>query len=400
MKTILIVAPSSYPLYGAESIVNLKLLSALSRSGEFAIDLISKKNKHSEYVGNTLDEMGITLSSIHVVEVDNKVNANTLWGHLLSFFCFGVAFKGSHWAYYAMKIAVKLCKQKRYDYVLTKNAPSLLVGYYLKKKLGIKWAATWNDPYPDFLYPEIYAKYIHAHEDWSSRKQLGIMRKYVDMHIFPNNRLRDYLLKYYKIDISKTIVIPHVVKDNKNNSRNKDKSLLKIVHSGNIAYPRDPEPFMAALRQFLDNNPQSSIIVDVIGVVDAKFNEKVGKYKLEGIVNSIRPLSYLDSLAKLSEYHVCLIVEANVPEGIFLPTKVSDFMQERMPIMAVSPKEGVLHDLFINHNIGYFANVCDINEIAHVIEKLFVDFKNDSIVACNIPYNYTEEYVVNSYLKL
>lgn len=400
MKTVLIIAPSSYPLYGAESIVNLKLLTVLSRSGEFAIDLISKKNKHSEYVGNTLEEMGISVSSIHVVEVDNKVNVKTIWGHILSFLSFGVAFKGSHWAYYSMKIAVKLCKQKRYDYVLTKNSPSLLIGYYLKKKYGIKWVATWNDPYPDFLYPEIYAKYIHAQEDWSSRKQLGIIRNYVDIHVFPNNRLRDYLLRYYKIDISRTIVIPHVVIDNKNKRPNTDKSLLRIVHSGNIAYPRDPEPFLAALRQVLDNNPQSSIKVDVIGVMDARFNDKVRKYKLEGIVNGMPPLSYLDSLAKLSEYHVCLIVEANVPEGIFLPTKVSDFMQEQMPIMAVSPQEGVLHDLFINGNIGYFANVCDINEIAHAIEKLFVDFKNDTIVASNIPYNYTEDFVIKSYLNL
>ena len=43
MKKILMIAPASYPVNGAEAIVNIKLLKALSDSGEFEIDLISKK---------------------------------------------------------------------------------------------------------------------------------------------------------------------------------------------------------------------------------------------------------------------------------------------------------------------------------------------------------------------
>ena len=45
MKKILMIAPASYPVNGAEAIVNIKLLKALSDSGKFEIDLISKKNK-------------------------------------------------------------------------------------------------------------------------------------------------------------------------------------------------------------------------------------------------------------------------------------------------------------------------------------------------------------------
>lgn len=44
MKRILFIAPASFPVTGAENIVNIKLLQALSKSGDFEIDLVSKNN--------------------------------------------------------------------------------------------------------------------------------------------------------------------------------------------------------------------------------------------------------------------------------------------------------------------------------------------------------------------
>lgn len=400
MKNILLIAPSSFPLYGAESIVNLKLLTALTKSGQFKIDLISKKSKHSEYKGNSLEEMGIKLKGLHVVEVDNTINLKTLWGHFLSFLYFGVVFKGSHWAYYAMRVAKKLCKENKYDYVVTKNYPSLLVGYYLKKKYGLKWVGTWNDPYPDYLYPEKYAEFMHAKEDWASKKQIKMLSKYADVHVFPNNRLRDYLLKFYDVSKDKTLIIPHVVLDKEVRNNVISGETLRIVHSGNIAYPRDPESFMAGLRMFLDKNQGASIKVDVIGVMDSSFNTKLERYGLKGVVYGIAPQSYLDSLKFLLDYHICLIVEASVPEGIFLPTKVSDFMQEHMPIMAVSPQVGVLNDLYKGNFIGYFADVCDPNAVEKALEHLYADFRNNRIKCSEIPYSYTENEIVKQYLQL
>lgn len=43
MKRILFIAPASFPVTGAENIVNIKLLQALSKSGDFEIDLVSKR---------------------------------------------------------------------------------------------------------------------------------------------------------------------------------------------------------------------------------------------------------------------------------------------------------------------------------------------------------------------
>ena len=129
-KKILLIAPSSIPTFGAEAIVNKKLIFTLVKSEKFEIDLISQRIKWKHY---PVEEQDIPLKSIHT-------------------------FKAIHWAVKALPIAEKLVKQNKYDYILTKDAPSFVIGNYLKHKYGIKWIATWNDPYPGVKYPCPYGK--------------------------------------------------------------------------------------------------------------------------------------------------------------------------------------------------------------------------------------------------
>ena len=67
MKHILMIAPRSIPVYGAEEIVNLKLLKALSKSGLFKIDLISRRNKTVDYPCDDNDTVDVRLNSHHIV---------------------------------------------------------------------------------------------------------------------------------------------------------------------------------------------------------------------------------------------------------------------------------------------------------------------------------------------
>ena len=117
MKKILVIAPSSYPVLGPECIVNIKLLKTLTQTGEFEIDLISKKNKWSFYPSKELSKYNVRLRSINIIEVDNVVNIKTIWGHVKSWFKFGVIFKGAHWACQALPIALKMCNNNNDDYI-------------------------------------------------------------------------------------------------------------------------------------------------------------------------------------------------------------------------------------------------------------------------------------------
>jgi glycosyltransferase involved in cell wall biosynthesis len=399
VKRILMIAPGSFPVTSAECIVNIKLLQAMTRCGQFEVDLISKALKWQDYPSDSMDNLGIRLNSHTVVIADNRLNVKTILQHIKCFLLFGTVYKGTHWAANAFPHVKKLVKSHKYDYILTKNESSFLLGYYFKKHNGIKWIATWNDPFPRILYPDSYIKYWNLKPMRSDKKCIRIIQDYTDNNIFPNNRLRDHLLKTIELPQDRTTVIPHVVLDNKTQKRQRQPR-LKIIHSGNINYPRDPELFFTALENFFKNRPDALMDIYILGVTGQDIGQKISVHSLSGHVHTIAPVSYNTSIKMLQDYDVAVIIEAKCEEGIFLPTKVSDFMQEGIPVFAISPETGVLNDLHKNGNIPYFASNEDSGQIGTEIERLYQDYLDDNIGNGRIiPENYTEKSVTETYLS-
>lgn len=394
------IAPSSYPVDGAESIVNIKLLKALSDSGKFEIDLIARKRHWSNYVTASFESYGINVKSLNVITVDNKINLKTIWGHFKALLLFGVVFKGAHWAVKVLPIVKRLIKENRYDYVLTKNASSLLLGYYAKKHYGQKWIATWNDPYPEKKYPEPYGRGYDAKENWYEKRIISIMNKWVDIHIFPSERLKNHMQHYLRVDEKKTCIIPHVVLPQYVSSQKVSDDKLRLIHSGNLKSPRNPESFLKALKIFVDKHINPAIEFTILGVCDEYLSDKISELGLEEYVKFIPPVSYSESLNLLKDYHVAVIIEADCKEGIFLPTKVSDFMQCKKQIFAVSPKVGVLNDLYKKGAVSYFGVCDDVNSIYATMEKIYSDYKDDVLnEKGDMNKSYASEIIVNQYLS-
>lgn len=397
MKKILLIAPSCFPVTGAECIVNIKMLKALNLKEDFVIDLVSKKIKNDNYPSNTIEELGIKLNTCHIVEVDNKISLSTIFQHILCYFKFGVVYKGCHWAIKALPVVENLVKQNKYDYVLTKNAPAPMLGYYLKKKYGIKWLFTCNDPYPVFTYPKIYADFRKAKKDYFGCKRLKLIKKYADILVFPSYRLQQHMKSYIGFEDDKSVVIPHAVNESNIQISQKRNDVLKIIHSGNLRYPRDPKVFFEGLRLFVDSVKSPKISVTIQGVADNTLNEMINSYRLESYINYKGSVTYKESLEDLKNYDIALIIEAKCPVGIFLPTKVTDFMQCNIPILAVSPEVGVLNDLYNNGNIGYFASNVNPYEVYKVLNVLYNDFLNGKIKQNVIPAEYKEKNIAQKY---
>ena len=340
-KHILVIAPASIPITGAEAICNVKLLRVLSENG-YKIDLISKRMKYTHYPETNLAELGLNLNSVNTIEVDNKISLKVIWQHLCCLFIFGTVFKGAHWAYCVLKVAKELCKKNQYDAIITKNSPSELLGYYFKKKNGIKWIATWNDPYPTKKYPKPYGNGVNAKLFILERPLLKKMEE-ADYHIFPNQRIRDYMSNYINIPAEKTRIIPHVVIPREHIDTPHEN--LKIVHLGNVLPPRDATPFLRALSEFIKNKQDAKIEIAFIGQTPQSIKDYIKTTHLEKYVKVFPPVKYEESQEILETYDIQHIIEAPCEECIVLPTKVSDSMQLGKPIFTISPSVGVLNDL-------------------------------------------------------
>lgn len=401
MKKILVVAPTSYPVNGAEAIVNIKLLKALSEDGGFVIDLIAKKNKWQNYPSASIEEYGVKCN-LHLVEVDNRIyNPIVIFQNLLCLLTFGAIYKGCHWAVKAMRVAKQLINRNDYDYVLTKSNPSYLVGYYLKKKYGVKWVASWNDPYPNELYPQPYGN-GPQYSDSSTRRRVSIMQN-ADVHIFPSMRLQEYMGSYMNIADKEKIIIPHIITP-MDMPMHKFDGTLRMIHSGKLYYPRSPETLLHGLRKALHVCPEMKINISILGNMNIEYMNLVKELDLEKYVNYLEPVEYHKSLEILSQYDVALIIEANCKEGIFLPTKVGDYMQLSMPMFAISPISGNLHDLYNEGYIRFFADINSPESICEGILSCHNSFiKRDNTVDKSRPKykkEYLAEYIVEKYRNL
>lgn len=398
MKKVLFIAPSCIPVTGAEAIVNLKLLKVLSQD-EFRIDVVSRLHSNQLYPNIDHKQYGVDLNSLHIIETDRRFSLKTLWLHIKAFFLFGASYRGAHWACIALPTILDLVNKNKYDAVITKDLPGELIGSYLKRKKGLKWLATWNDPYPIQKYPEPYGKGVNAPMPLFAKRLISLMNE-ADFHIFPSDRLRNYMLQYISISHSNIKVIPHVTFEPHVKILSKDIRLLKMVHSGNLGTLRNPSNFIQAFSQFIKKYPEVTIQLDFIGAANNVI--KLSKqYDIEKYINILPPTPYDETQRLLATYHIALIIEAPCAEGIFLPTKVGDAMQNGVDIFAISPAKGVLNDLYKKKHIRYFANGSQVNEIESQLEFIWNDFcLPEKKTLINIPKTYAPTFILHQYKSM
>jgi hypothetical protein len=401
MKRILFLAPYSFPINSPEAICNAKLLMALGKEG-YIIDVISKNNNLA-YVPNVIVSLfSKNMASIKTFVLKNKITIRTIYDHIKTFFKTGYIYKGSHWAIYAIKYGEKLIRLNHYDYILSRNPPSEIVGLYLSKKYNIPWIANWNDPYPEKRMPVPYGGGPDKRISYFQRKLIKNICNYATYQTFPSLRERDYMFQYMNFDLKKTRIIPHIcihgLYKKPNENQNKQKK-LKIVHSGSVSIPRDPYPFLLGLKIFLNKYPNANILANFIGKQTDDFKEKVASLNLVEYINILNPLDYIANLEFIDTQDIALIIEAPSENSVFLPTKVSDYMQCGKDIFAISPLNGVLNDLYRAGVVKYFANCIEKDDIAQEIEKIYALYlKNNYYLNNAVIYSeYSEKNIMKLY---
>lgn len=376
---ILFIAPSSYPIFGAEANVNAKVLKVLSENGA-KIHLVSRSvrknaNVYPESIPNSYFSK---VESINLVKTQSGKNFKTLFKHILAFAKFGYVYRGIDWAFDALPVCESLLKHYKFDFIYTYNQPSEVLGLYLSRKYDIKHVATWNDPYIWNKYPVPYGKGI----DWKiSRNRAKLVCNLglnTFRHIFPSIRLKNYMKKYMDgINEENSVICPHIMFEKKAKKREQN-TILRLIHSGAIGKERNPMRFFKAVKRLVSEIEDIQIEVTFIGVVERYNKEELEKYitdyDLNKYIRFLPSVAYDESIDMLKDYDCSIILEASCEEGIFLPSKVADYMQMDIPIFSISPKIGVLNDLFKKNKIEYFADCTDIEDIYNALKKIYFDF--------------------------
>ena len=79
---------------------------------------------------------------------------------------------------------------------------------------------------------------------------------------------------------------------------------------------------------------------------------------------------------------------------------MTDFMQIHKPIFAISPRKGVLEDLYNEQAIGYFSDINDENSIYQGFNTIIDDYMVNSLKKSYIPSSFTPASVVRAYKEI
>jgi glycosyltransferase involved in cell wall biosynthesis len=371
---ILMIAPSCYPPGNPEAFVNANLVSAMLRAG-WSVDVVTGADPASLWYPESGSMWSDVAAWSHMIEerprtFSAKVLSNAEYGFLS-----GQVMGGGRWAVPAAQRALQLTCSKTYDVILSRALPATahLAAFIVAGKTGIPWIANWNDPVPDYLFPPPYARGNGARIRmgfWESRYYRALLRR-AAWHTFPCERLRNYISGYLSHDIAiRSSVIPHVAPEPIERIR-AQKPIFNLLYAGSLRKPRDPRPFLIGIRKFLNTTAAADIEVSFITDRPEDVIDGVREHSLERIVRIDPGRPYEEMPQVLLQADVLVIIEADMKEGIFIPSKFVDYVQTGRPILAISPRTGTLADILTNHGGGLAADCARPDSVASGIADLY-----------------------------
>jgi glycosyltransferase involved in cell wall biosynthesis len=406
--SLLIFAPFFPPVGGPEAFTNGKLVLAFLRQG-WDVDVISSF-PGALYAGEDDSGCWQPLQGVtHMVSSDATGVVPRLL-HLMGRRVLHLQSTGFPvWTLNACKVAVRLLRRKRYSAILSRcyptwaHFPALVVSLLY----GLPWVANWNDPAPISNRPSPYGEGAGKPISLLSRMVFKRMCAQASRHTFPCERLERYMVSYMPAVIrGKTSVIPHIALESAGNADVREtRDALQLCHAGNV-YQRPWPEFLEGLRLFVDRTgARERVRVTFVGwQPDEAFDAKIAGLGLEGVVQTLPNVPFEQSLTLMRSYDVQVLIEANLEEGIYLPSKVVDYAATGRPILSLSPRTGTMTDLIGRYGGGVVADCTSPEDIAGALSRLFDSWEKGRL---DEDYNpaalrrlFSEEEIMSQYRQL
>ncbi|PKN24422.1 MAG: hypothetical protein CVU64_22180 [Deltaproteobacteria bacterium HGW-Deltaproteobacteria-21] len=255
----------------------------------------------------------------------------------------------ARWVRAVVDTAERLHCRNPYDLVYSRSLPmeAHIAGYWTSRRLKLPWIANINDPWDWHLMPEgmrIEKSFLdRSISNYWMKKTL----RAASLVTYPSDRLRDYHFRLCGVK-HESEIIPHVGYAHEKKKVGNNSGFL-MVHAGKLGglEARSPLALLHGIEQFLKRKPGARSILRVVfvGQEDPFTRVKTDELGMQAIVEHTGRVSYERSLEFISGASVCVLVEGTVPEGIFLASKLVDYLAAGKPVLALSPANGVVADL-------------------------------------------------------
>ena len=354
---ILMFAPYSFPPVCAESITASKFIYAILKKG-WTIDVIAFPGATEWYPRDQVEQWSTVGQSIHFPLLSRLQ-------------VFGLKLDSVQWILKAILLGRKLLSVNKYDMILSRATPLFghLPALVVQRKAKIPWIANWSDPLPCDKAPPPYGHGPDTKLGIFRNTYLNLVSKYAHCHTFPSERLRQYYRLYLPHAHRKGWVVPHIALSDFQTNTIMNTEKFIIGYSGSLTF-RSVDILFKALSR-LSAMVGNKIFLDFIVHNHLEISDKTHQYGVASLVTVNSNKNYHATQVAMRDASVLLIIEAQCDEGIYLPSKVSDIVQTGKPILALSPREGVLNDLITQHGGGMVVDNQSVDAVMNALESLF-----------------------------
>jgi hypothetical protein len=295
---------------------------------------------------------------------------------------------GYSWVQNIVKLFIKTHKEEKFDLIHSRLYPhsSHQAVLKIRKKIPeIPWCAYFSDPWPPNQLPYPYKSKIGYFYSLRMDYDMSSYLKRPGSLIFPSKRLEGYTLKGKRSRfLSKSFSIPHLSPYWKiSKKRNKEKKLV-FRYTGIININRNTDSFFNGLRLFLldQKKARNQIKIEFMGRNHAGFNGSALEppEDLKDIVVFHKQTTLEIAWDWMLGADILLLLEADFQEGIFFPSKLSDYLHTQRPIFALSPSAGVVSDI-LKIGGGLRSSPEDSKQIADKINEFYFLWQKNNLIS-------------------
>jgi glycosyltransferase involved in cell wall biosynthesis len=377
---VLMFAPAFAPSFFSEALVNSKLALAMLDAG-WEVVVFAAPGGGKVY-SSGWGEPWSRLEAVRRDPPDHQRsglagNAARLLGAIRT----GHPIGSASWADRAARAALELHREQPFDLALSRSTSCIahLPAMLFRRRLGDAapvWIANWNDP-PSHRFPPPYCYPVPPLQRLLKDRYLRAAATTADVNTFPSEQLRDYLAEPLGLDTADTpmlrrgLIIPHIGMGWRPGSAAApaDPSRFRICHAGNLSRERDPTLLFKAFAKVAKRYPEIRCEIEIIGQLDPAFEAVAAEFGLTGVIRKITGMPFLDCLERLAEADLLVLIEAPCERGVFLPSKLIDYVEVGRPLLALSPSVGAVRDLIECHEFGWFAANDSEDEIEAALER-------------------------------
>jgi glycosyltransferase involved in cell wall biosynthesis len=230
----------------------------------------------------------------------------------------------------------------RYDAVMTWSpfhSINAVMTRVKKARPSIKWLAQFSDPWAG--NPLEISRLTKAWNAWYEPRAVAA----ADFIVHSSRYSLDLMMRDQPESVRRrTNVIPHAYDEALFPQRPKSQNDRIVMRYVGVLYGRrSPEPLFQALVRLFDRRPElrSQLCVELIGLVPPEMlASSAAKSLPEGTVRAVGNVSFVESLERMYDADILLLIEANIRQNLFLPSKLSDYIGADTPIVGLTPPGG------------------------------------------------------------